>query len=104
MPKPAQAKARAAARQARNDVYRQHILEAAEKVFADRGFEVAKVQEISSMAGLSMGTIYAIFPSKADLFRAIAEERGQELAGLVREATARDAAPTDALSALIALY
>src|SRR5262249_8805949 len=49
-------------------------------------------------------TIYAIFPSKADLFRAIAEERGQELAGLVREATARDATPGDALSAPIALY
>ena len=97
-------KPRDEARKARTDVYRQHILEAAEKVFADRGFEVAKVQEISSLAGLSMGTIYAIFPSKADLFRAIAEERGQELAGLVREATARDAAPADALSALIALY
>lgn len=101
---PVPRKPRDEARKARTDVYRQHILEAAERVFADRGFEAAKVQDISALAGLSMGTIYAIFPSKADLFRAIVEERGQELAGLVREVTTRGTPPTEALGALIALY
>ena len=57
------------ARRARNDVYRQHILEAAERIFAEHGFEAAKVQHISKLAGLSMGTIYAVFPSKTDIFR-----------------------------------
>jgi len=68
-------KPRDEARRARNDVYRQHILEAAEKVFADSGFEPAKVQDISTLAGLSMGTIYAIFPGKTELHRALLEER-----------------------------
>ena len=49
------------ARRARNELYRQHILQAAERVFSERGFENAKLQEISAQAGLSMGTIYSIF-------------------------------------------
>ena len=92
------------ARQARTGVYRQHILEAAEGVFADRGFETAKVQEISQLAALSMGTIYAIFPSKQELHRAILEERGQELLGLAREVGGRRLPPRDALRALIEVY
>ena len=38
------------------------ILEAAEDVFAEHGFEAAKVQQIAERARLSMGTIYSIFP------------------------------------------
>jgi AcrR family transcriptional regulator len=101
MPRP---RARDLARRARNDVYRQHVFEAAERVFAERGFESARLQEISRAAGLSMGTIYAIFPSKNDLYRAILEERGQELLGLVREVAARKTPPRATLEALIDLY
>jgi AcrR family transcriptional regulator len=100
----ARRKPRDEARRARNDVYRQHIFEAAERIFAERGFETAKLQEISKLAGLSMGTIYAIFPSKTELYRGILEERGQELLGLVREVAARELPPRDALGALIELY
>jgi len=96
--------ARDAARRARNALYRQHILEAAEKVFADRGFESAKVQEVSALVGLSMGTIYAIFPSKADLLRAIVEERGSQILQLAREVAARKAPADDVLHALIETY
>ena len=97
-------KPREEAKQARNEVYRQHIFEAAEKVFAECGFEAAKVQEISKLAGLSMGTIYAIYPGKIELYRAVLEERGEELLGLVREVVEREAAPREALAALIELY
>ncbi|HUI27685.1 MAG TPA: TetR/AcrR family transcriptional regulator [Candidatus Kryptonia bacterium] len=92
------------ARRARTDLYRQHIFEVAEKVFADRGFETAKVQEISALAGLSMGTIYAIFPSKDDLLRAILEARGEELLQLVHDVTARHVPPRAALSNLADAY
>lgn len=92
------------ARQARTDVYRQHILAAAERVFADRGFAVAKVHEISKLAGLSMGTIYAIFPSKEDLFGAILAERGRELLELARGVAAEQQPPRDALRALSDAY
>lgn len=92
------------ARQARTDVYRQHILEAAEQVFAEHGFEAAKLQDISKHAEVSMGTIYAVFASKEDLFRAILDARGRELLEVARACTQAAGAPRAALDRLIAAY
>lgn len=97
-------KPREEARKARNDVYRAHILAVAEEVFADRGFESAKLQEISERAKLSMGTIYAIFPGKEDLFQAILDDKGREMLRLVRDVSARPQAPLAQLHALIEAY
>jgi AcrR family transcriptional regulator len=92
------------ARQARNDLYREHILAAAEQVFAERGFENAKLQDISAAAGVSMGTIYAIFPGKEELFRAILDERGRELLQVARDGAQADDDPRIALDRLIDAY
>ncbi len=97
-------RARDAAREARNEVYRQHILEAAERVFAERGYETAKVAEIAADCALSMGTIYAIFPGKAELYAALLEDRGQELLRLARDVSARALPPRQALLALADVY
>jgi AcrR family transcriptional regulator len=97
-------KAKDEARKARNDVYRQHILEAAEAVFAEKGFEAAKLQDIGTRAGLSMGTIYAIFPGKTELFTAILEERGREVADLVEAIARAETPPREALDRLIEVY
>ena len=92
------------ARQARNDVYRQHILEAAERVFADNGFDNAKLQDISRLAEVSMGTIYAIFASKEELFRAILDTRGADLLEVARASTRTDGDPRAALERLADAY
>jgi AcrR family transcriptional regulator len=92
------------ARKARTGVYRQHILEAAERVFAERGYDVAKVQEISETAGLSMGTIYGIFPGKTELYTALLDERGQELLKLARQVAGRELTPKRQLLELIGVY
>jgi AcrR family transcriptional regulator len=92
------------ARQARNDLYRRHIVEAAEQVFAERGFENAKLQDISALAGVSMGTIYAIFPGKEELFRGILDERGRELLQVARDGADGDPDPRVALTRLIEAY
>jgi AcrR family transcriptional regulator len=97
-------KPREEARKARNDVYRQHILEAAEQVFAARGFEAAKLQEISAKVGLSMGTIYSVFPAKQELFEALLQMRGEELLTVARAAVARALPPSEALVALGEAY
>jgi AcrR family transcriptional regulator len=97
-------KPREEARQARHEVYRQHIFAAAEQVFAERGYEAAKVQEISKVAGLSLGTIYEIFPGKTELFRGLLEQRGQEILDAVRDAGTDKAPPREALETLIAVY
>jgi len=98
------ANARAAARAARESVYREHILAAAEHVFADKPFEEAKVQDISREAGLSMGSIYALFPGKEQIFESITEKRGNEILALVREVVATHDDPLETLEAVATTY
>lgn len=92
------------ARQARTAMYREHILEVAERVFAEHGFEAAKLQDIGREAGVSMGTIYAVFPGKEELFRAILDRRGREILAVARAAVEGDGDPRQALDRLIAAY
>jgi len=60
-------------------MYRSAVLEAAERVFAERGFEAAKMQEVAAAAGVALATLYSVFPGKAELYAAIHERRGNEL-------------------------
>ncbi len=54
------------------------ILEAAETVFAEKGYIQATVSEISKRAGVSEGTIYEYFRSKEDLLLSIPLRRFKE--------------------------
>jgi AcrR family transcriptional regulator len=54
---------------------RERLLEAAAKVFAERGYQAASVDEIAAAAGLSKGAVYWNFSSKDELFHALLEER-----------------------------
>jgi AcrR family transcriptional regulator len=49
------------------------LLRAAEAVFSDRGLSAAKVEEITTRAGVSKGAFYLHFKSKEDCFRQIVE-------------------------------
>jgi AcrR family transcriptional regulator len=51
------------------------LLEAAARVFAERGYAGASVDRIAEAAGLSKGTFYWHFASKEDLFLALVDER-----------------------------
>lgn len=62
--------ARAEGRQARNE-----LLAAALRVFADRGYRQAGVDEIAAAAGYSKGALYWHFSGKEDLLQALLEER-----------------------------
>jgi AcrR family transcriptional regulator len=96
--------AKEAARQARTEVYRQHLLEAAVRVFAEHGFEATKVQDIAQEADLSLGTIYSVFPGKQELYEAILAEHGQALLALVQAVHERKGPARDTLDALIGVY
>ncbi len=91
-------------RQARAEVYRRHILEAAERVFADKGFASASMQEIGRQAGVSMGTIYSVFASKEAVLEGVLQWRGEEILALVRDATASAAGALEALRRLMEAY
>lgn len=50
------------------DERREHILSAALKVFARRGFAATKIQDIAKAGGISHGLVYHYFKSKEDIF------------------------------------
>jgi len=49
---------------------REEILDVAARVFAERGFPGADVQEIADELGVGKGTVYRYFPTKRNLFLA----------------------------------
>lgn len=57
------------------DVTRDRLIEAAARVFAEKGYDRAGVQEISRRAGLTTGAIYGRFAGKAELLQAAIESR-----------------------------
>lgn len=54
---------------------RRRILDAAVRVFAERGFYHARVSEVAAEAGVAGGTIYNYFKSKDDLLISLFEDR-----------------------------
>ncbi|MDI6601619.1 MAG: TetR/AcrR family transcriptional regulator [Thermoanaerobacteraceae bacterium] len=50
---------------------RKVIIDAAASIFARDGFDRAKMEDISSQAGIGKGTIYEYFKSKRDLFQEV---------------------------------
>src|SRR5438045_774471 len=64
---------------------RDRLIAAAIEVFADQGYEGARLQDIARAAGLTTGAIYANYRGKAELlFDAIGARAGVELDGLLR--------------------
>lgn len=50
------------------------ILDAARTVFESKGFEAATISDIADAAGVSRPTFYVYYASKAEAFRALAEQ------------------------------
>lgn len=61
------------------------VLEAAGRVFAERGYNAATIEEIAQVAGIGKGTTYEYFKSKQELFLAVIEHDWHRL---VREGDA----------------
>lgn len=91
--------ARQKAREAREELYRQLVLDAAGRIFADKGYDDAKMGEIAEASGLSLQTLYSVFPGKAHIYHAIHETGDRELHQLVTESSR---GITDPLAALLA--
>jgi AcrR family transcriptional regulator len=80
---------------------RQHILEQAERLFADHGYEGAALAEIARAAGLGNAGLIHHFPSKAALYRAVLEQLGTDLDARLSAAIAGEADPGARLRAFI---
>jgi AcrR family transcriptional regulator len=91
-------------KEVRAELYRRHVLEAAERILAEKGIADASMQEIGRSAGVSIGTIYSVFASKDELLRGVLEWRGGEIRELVRAVVSGGEDPREALRALIKQY
>lgn len=78
---------------------RERLIRTAAEHFARRGFDRARVDEISTDAGFAKGTVYNYFPSKADLFGAVVEQGARLAVNRFAEAD-RGGTVTDRLTAL----
>ena len=65
--------------QRRPEVRPQQILEAAFRLFGTRGLHQATLDDVARAAGITKGTIYLYFPSKAALFSAMLRARVNDL-------------------------
>jgi AcrR family transcriptional regulator len=71
---------------------RDRLIAAAIEVFAEQGYERARLQDIARTAGLTTGAVYANYRSKAELlFDAIGARAGAELDGLLQGPDVLDA-------------
>ena len=86
----------------RSTVTRERLLDAASELFAEKGFEGARVDRISRRARVNKAMIYYHFRTKKGLYQAVLLNSFSLLRQtLERAATREDAAPADRLSGLV---
>jgi AcrR family transcriptional regulator len=76
---------------------REQVVEAAIHEFAELGYQAASTAAIARRAGISQPYIYALFPSKQDLFLAVNDRVVGRILSTFREAVKGATGPADAL-------
>jgi len=80
---------------------RQAIMQAAIKLFSEKGFEKTSIEELAKAAGIGKGTIYSYFQTKSDILHAFCED---ELVGLHQELTDNADKEIPLLQQMVAIY
>jgi len=80
---------------------RQEILDAAEKLFAQKGFFKTTLAEIAAASEFGMGTIYQFFSSKDEIYFTLFTEKTEQLFSLIENTLSRFDSSLDKLRALV---
>ena len=72
-------------RERNKEANRAAILEAAQRVFLDRGSEAVTIRDVIGETDLASGTFYNYFRTKQDLLRALVEEHIEDLTAQLHE-------------------
>lgn len=99
-PRPSQDELRAQRRAARAASNRAEILDAAERVFAERGLHDGSLRDIAKQSGFSTAAIYNYFENKQQLFAETLARRGLELLDVIDRAASGAAQPIGKLHAI----
>ncbi len=83
---------------------KEEIISAAQKVFFEKGLQLATVDEIAESAELSKGTIYLYYKSKEDLYLAVLTRGMQLMQDMFKERIRNEPATLKALLSLVDAY
>lgn len=87
---------------------RRAILDAAERLFAERGFDSTSLQDIGATAGVSRGTPGYFFGSKEALYRAVLDRaiaaRRELVAALAEQAARTNRPPADTVAEFVGSF
>ncbi|MDF3053437.1 MAG: TetR/AcrR family transcriptional regulator [Geminicoccaceae bacterium] len=78
------------------------ILDAAERLFAQQGYDATSLTQVGAAAGVSRGTPGYFFRSKADLYQAVLDRSFAEVREAVREGRARALASNESPETILA--
>ena len=83
---------------------REQLLEAAARLFAERGFPAVGIDDIGAAVGISGPGVYRHFASKQALLEALCDQAMAQMLTGAQELSQRDDDPQDALEALVDLH
>jgi AcrR family transcriptional regulator len=86
---------------ARKQARREAFLQAANNLFGTYGYHAATVPMIVAEAESSVGSFYAYFRNKEDIFAAVLDELGERVAAVIRKANAEAPDPVRGVPAAI---
>lgn len=92
---------RARRRAAKAAVNRADILDAAERIFAERGLTEGSLRDIARHSGFSTAAIYNYFDNKQHLLAETLVRRGTDLLDVIDTAAASDGSPMDRLHRIV---
>lgn len=101
MPRPD--KKRMTRKERERERHRREILEAAERVFAQKGFHAATVEEIAQEAEFAVGTLYNFFKNKEDLHLQVLDRHVQDYMAEIEDQVLDEPEAEKAIAALIRL-
>jgi AcrR family transcriptional regulator len=83
---------------------REHVLDVAEQLFGDNGYQATSLEQVAAGSEFSVGAVYKIFASKRDLLADVLARRHQEMRVGVDEILATSLPGLDELLALCSYY
>jgi AcrR family transcriptional regulator len=86
------------------DERREQVIGAAIKEFAEQGYQAASTAAIARRAGISQPYIYALFPSKQDLFIAVHDHVTERIRRTFEQAAAGGSTPDEKLELMGQAY
>jgi len=88
----------------RDEDRRQQILDAAQQVFAAKGFDGASIKDLARAARISPGLLYWYFKDKTDLLVSLLSERIESAFGQLSASVSLDAPPEEFLPQFMRFY